>query len=232
MTKPFMPYKFPDTTELSALGRKIPKETIYQQTEANHEIKQLFVNQIAEIRWRNKLASDTLNLASTADISEIQVFDITLKVDVTALDHRILETLDRTIPSTIFYQIYNAQKTAMQCIMAAKRANVRNEKQMIIQDYFSTEWVTLTGEYQSLPVAVDLTGLYHALLRSLLTEPPLPNESLALQLERVALLKQYRHSLTKLQNQLKREKQFNRKVEINKKINQLKQQIERNTAHG
>ncbi|PWQ97869.1 DUF4391 domain-containing protein [Leucothrix pacifica] len=228
----FIPFKFPPSTELTPLGKRVPKETIYQQTDPSNEIKQLFVNQIAEIRWRHKLASDTLNIPATAEVSEIQVFDITLKPDVSSLDLRVLETLDKTIPSTIYYQIYDAQKKTVQCIMAAKRANVRNEKQMIIQDYFSTEWVKLTDEYQNIPIAVDLTSLYQALLRSLLTEPALPNESLTSQLERIALLKQYRLSLSKLQNQLKREKQFNRKVDVNKKINQLKIQIERNTAHG
>lgn len=234
----FIPFVFPEATALSRTGRKIPKETIYQQADPSYEIRQLFVNQIEQIRWQYKLAPDTLNLAASDDISEIQVFEITVKPDVTELDRRVLETLDKIIPSAIYYQVYHSKKNKMQCLMAAKRANIRDEKQMIIQDYFASEWIPLdskgkpTSGCQSLPVVVSISGLYHELLRSLLPEPALPQESLDQQLERISNLTQWRQSLSKLQSQLRREKQFNRKVDMNRKINQLKQQIERNTVNG
>ena len=234
----FTPFHFPESTALSKTGRKIPKETIYQQANPSHEIKQLFVNQLEQIRWRYKLAPDTLNLAASDDISEIQVFDITLKPDITALDLRVLKTLDKTIPSAIYYQVYNSKHSKIQCLMAAKRANIRDEKQMIIQDYFASEWTPLIANddplntHRSLPVVVSISGLYNELLRSLLTEAPRPNESLEQQLERISNLTQQRQTLSKLQNQLHRERQFNRKVEINRKINQLKQLIESNTVNG
>jgi len=234
----FTPYQFPEATELSKTGRKIPKETIYQQASPSYEIKQLFVNQIEQIRWKYKLAPDTLNISRSDDISEIQVFEITLKPDTTELDLRILETLDRTIPSAIYYQVYNSQHSKMQCLMAAKRTNIRDEKQMIIQDYFASEWTPLkvnnnsSNAHRSLPVVISVSDLYNELLRSLLPEPARPSEGLEQQLERISNLTQQRKALSKLKNQLHREKQFNRKVVINRKINQLKQLIERNTVNG
>lgn len=234
----FIPFLFPEATALGQTGRKIPKETIYQQANPSSEVRQLFITQLEQIRWRYKLAPDTLNLGSSDDVSEIQVFEITLKPNITELDFRILETLDKTILSAIYYQVYDSKHSKMQCLMAAKRANIRDEKQMIIQDYFASEWILLgsknglSTDYRSLPLVVSISGLYHELLRSLLSEPARLGESLDQQLERISSLRQFSQSLIKLQSQLRREKQFNRKVEINRKINQLKQQIERNTGNG
>ncbi|MBE3662748.1 hypothetical protein BOO91_17595 [Vibrio navarrensis] len=63
-----------------------------------------------------------------------------------------------------------------------------------------------------------MAGLYTELLRSLLPVPAIADETIDEQLIRIG-------KLTKLQAQLCNEKQFNRKVEINKQVNIMKQQI-------
>lgn len=239
-TKPFIPFQFPEAAALGVpdqygnkQGQKIPKETIYQQANPTHAVKQLFVNQVDHITWRYKLSADTLNVAASEDVHEIQVFDIHLKADCDALDRQVLETLDKAIPSNIFFRIINTneRRPKLQCVMAYKRANKRDTDVMVVQDYFSSEWMTLsvvesvTEVTQKLPVVLNMAGLYTELLRSLLPVPARSGERIDEQLSRISELSALHGKLTQLQDKQRKEKQFNRKVEMNRQINQLKQQI-------
>ncbi|WP_305420334.1 DUF4391 domain-containing protein [Photobacterium leiognathi] len=238
--QPFIPFQFPETAALGVpdqygkkQGQKIPKETIYQQASPTHAVRQLFVSQVEHITWRYKLSADTLNVAANGDVPEIQVFDIQLKADCDALDRQVLETLDKAIPSNIFYRIFNAneRRPQLQCVMAYKRANKRDTDVMVVQDYFSSEWTALpvvesvTEATQKLPVVLNMAGLYTELLRSLLPVPARSGERIDEQLSRISELSALHGKLTQLQGQQRKEKQFNRKVEMNSQINQLKQQI-------
>lgn len=239
--QPFIPFQFPETAALGVpdqygkkQGQKIPKETIYQQASPTHAVRQLFVGQVEHITWRYKLSADTLNVAASGDVPEIQVFDIQLKANCDALDRQVLETLDKTIPSNIFYRIFNAneRRPQLQCVMAYKRTNKRDADVMVVQDYFSSEWTTVpmaeTGNEgtQKLPVVLNMSGLYTELLRSLLPVPARPGEKINEQLSRISELSALNGKLTQLQGKQRKEKQFNRKVEMNNQINQLKQQIQ------
>ncbi|MGX9459535.1 DUF4391 domain-containing protein (plasmid) [Photobacterium damselae subsp. damselae] len=236
----FIPFQFPEAAALGVLdqygkkqGQKIPKETIYQRASPTHAVKQLFVSQVEYITWRYKLSADTLNVAVSEDVPEIQVFDIQLKANCDALDRQVLETLDKAIPSNIFYRIFNAneRRPQLQCVMAYKRANKRDTDMMVVQDYFSSEWTTVPVEEsgnegtQKLPVVLNMSGLYTELLRSLLPVPARSGEKINEQLSRISELRALNGKLTQLQGKQRKEKQFNRKVEMNRQINQLKQQI-------
>ncbi|WP_219017956.1 DUF4391 domain-containing protein [Shewanella algae] len=237
-TKPFIPFQFPEAAALGVpdqygkkQGQKIPKETIYQQASPTHAVKQLFVSQVEHITWRYKLSAETLNVAASEQVLEIQVFDIKLKANCDALDRQVLETLDKAIPSNIFYRIFNAneRRPQLQCVMAYKRANKRDTDVMVVQDYFASGWLAVpqgktdVAHTRRLPVVINMAGLYSELLRSLLPITALTNESLDEQLSRIAKLNLQTNKLEKLKDKLKREKQFNRKVEINKEINKVNQ---------
>ncbi|WP_345858134.1 DUF4391 domain-containing protein [Shewanella algae] len=239
-TKPFIPFQFPEAAALGVpdqhgkkQGQKIPKETIYQQASPTNAVKQLFVSQVEHITWRYKLSADTLNVAVSEDVPEVQVFDIQLKANCDALDRQVLETLDKAIPSNIFYRIFNAneRRPQLQCVMAYKRANKRDTDVMVVQDYFSSEWTTApveesgTDGTQKLPVVLNMAGLYTELLRSLLPVPARSGEKINEQLSRISELSALNGKLTQLQGKQRKEKQFNRKVEINNQINKLKQKL-------
>lgn len=239
-TKPFIPFQFPETAALGVpdqygkkQGQKIPKETIYQQASPTNAVKQLFVSQVEYITWRYKLSADTLNVAVSEDVPEVQVFDIQLKANCDALDRQVLETLDKAIPSNIFYRIFNTneRRPQLQCVMAYKRANKRDTDMMVVQGYFSSDWTTVpvvgsdSEATQKLPVVLNMAGLYTGLLRSLLPVPARPGEKIDEQLIRISELSDLNGKLTQLQGKQRKEKQFNRKVEMNSQINQLKQQI-------
>ncbi|MFL0867198.1 DUF4391 domain-containing protein [Vibrio parahaemolyticus] len=234
--KTFIPFRFPEAAALGSQkhGQKIPKETIYQQSNPTPAIKQLFVNQVEQIVWRYKLSPDTLNVAESEDMAEIQVFDIHLKPNCTELDVKVLETLDRAVPSNIFFRVFNGlqHRPQVQHAMAYKRENKRDAGSMVIKEYFLSDWSLISklgelnhAESKKLPVIINMATLYNELLRSLLPEAGLEGESLDEQMKRIAMLNACRDKLTKLQAKQQKEKQYNRKVDMNSEINRLKEQI-------
>lgn len=65
-------------------------------------IKQIFVEQIKMIYWRNKIAVSTTNLATGHDVTEIEVFEI--RLNHSELDERrVLRQIDREIPYHILF---------------------------------------------------------------------------------------------------------------------------------
>ena len=68
--QPRIHWKFPNVAKF---GRVIPKEKLYNQAGANAELKQLFIEQVAQIKWAYKLAENTINLAKTEQVHELEV---------------------------------------------------------------------------------------------------------------------------------------------------------------
>jgi hypothetical protein len=254
---PFVPFLFPSSTALGSAikvpvekdsiivnsnieektGQKIAKETIYKQANSNSEIKKLFVQQIEQIIWRYKLSPDTLNIAASRVVTEVQVFDLILKPDCDELNLQVLAALDKSILSAIYFRLFytNSHETKMQCAMADKRANKRDTEQMVVRDYFFSSKIAVPFNHdvnlsiihqgQKLPVTTNMASLHQSLLRSLLPKPALENETLVEQLERIANLKVLNNKLINVQVAICKEKQFNRQVELNTLCNQIKQQI-------
>ncbi len=92
--------------------------------------------------------------------------------------------------------------------------------------YFGTDWQKLDSLRKPLPVALDLGRLYEQLLRELMPVQSRRRESIAEQVERVAAIRSKQSEAAKLTARLKREKQFNRKVEINAQLRSLRKQID------
>ena len=78
-----------------------------------------------------------------------------------------------------------------------------------------------------MPVALNLGGLYEQLLLPLMPYKPREKEKLKDQVARIGLVFGKQKELAKLEVKLAKEKQFNRKVEINGEIRITKQEIEK-----
>ena len=83
---------------------------------------------------------------------------------------------------------------------------------------------------QPLPVALNLGGLYLELFKPLLPCRAEKKDSLKTLVERAESIRSQELELDKAQSRLKKEKQFNRKVEINAEIRTIKQKIEKMAA--
>ena len=94
-------------------------------------------------------------------------------------------------------------------------------------NYLETNWCPRDTPRQSLPVALDMNGLYEQLLLHMMPIPARSEESLADAVGRVEQLRARQREIDKVAARLKREKQFNRKVEMNAELRRMKAELER-----
>jgi hypothetical protein len=203
-------------------GRILPKNKIYEHASPSPALKALFVEQVEQIVWQYKLAPETINLPAKPAVPEIQIFDITLKTP--ELDHDVLRCIDKAIPFPIIFQLYHGNR--IQPIATYKRPNEADSSKWIIDSYFTEAWQSFDTPRQPLPIAMDMQGLYEQLLRKMLPLPPRDRETLKHQVERLNQWRSKQNEYQKLQARLNKEKQFNRKVEINTQLRELKTELE------
>ena len=205
----------------AAFGRVLPKSKIYERTQPTNAVKELFVRQVEQIVWQYKLAPETINVQGTAAVPEIQIFHITLKTG--ELKQEVLCSSDQAIPFPLIFELYHEGK--VKTIAAYKRPNEADAAKSVISPYFATDWLPEDTPRQPLPVVFDLEALYAQLLTPLLPYPPRQGESLPEQVDRMAEIEQVQRELERCEALLAKEKQFNRKVEINQNIKLITGQI-------
>ena len=203
------------------LGRIVPKAKIYQFASANAATKELFVNQVDSIVWQYKLAPETIHLPATDFVTEIQIFDITLKGS--EFDLNVLKCIDAAIPSNIFYRVFKGDY--MQFIGAFKRYSEIVSENITVDAYFSSDWFSKNATFEPLPFSLNLQNLYEQMLQPLLSISFRENESLLCKIERLNDLQKKRLEHQKIESRLAKEKQFNRKVELNAQLRVLKNAI-------
>jgi hypothetical protein len=207
-------FNFPPQAKV---GRVLPKSKIYQHGRVSAALRERFVGQVEQITWQYKLAPETINLPARSGVAEIEIFDIVLKTD--ALDEDVLRAIDRAIPLPIVFQLQHGQRTRM--VAAHKRPSAAEAGKWVIDGYFSGAWLPADAERQPLPIALDLYSLYEQLLRSLLPQAARPGESLPEQVERLTRLRSMQNEFRKLEARLRKEKQFNRKVDLNAELRKI-----------
>jgi hypothetical protein len=219
-------YQFPQQAKVD---RIIPKNKFYEQGKANGKIEQLFVNQVESIRWAYKLAASTIHLEDQDDLKEIQIFRVKSRVE--NLDISILSFIDKLILTPIIFEVVYQDKVKV--VATYKRLNQADKSKAVIGQYYASEWL---GDHDrvELPLYLKLADLYEHFIEQLLPlavsgEQHQDRESISLEIklqkaqQLESLLKQFDQLKAKLRN----EKQFNRRVELNKQLQDLQLQINR-----
>lgn len=206
----------------AAFGRVLPKNKIYEHSGANTRLKDLFVKQVEQIVWQYKLAPETLHLPARPGVPEIEIFSIQLKTP--ELHDDVLRCIDGAIPFPIVFELTFDGRT--QVTAAYKRPNEADASRWVLSDYFASGWQPTDSERTAMPVALHLGGLYEQLLHRLMPWPSRPQETLAELVARVEQAQAKQRELDKTQARLAKEKQFNRKVEINATLRQLTHELQ------
>lgn len=206
----------------AAFGRPLPKSKIYEHSGANTKLKDLFVEQVEQIVWQYKLAPETINLPAKPGVPELQVFSIHLKT--AELNFDVLRCIDGAVQFPIIFELSFDGRA--QVIAAYKHPNESDASRWVLSDYFATAWFPSDIERVAMPLALDLGGLYEQALHRLIPSHARPQESLADLVARVELVAAKQREVEKAASKLAKEKQFNRKVEINATLRQLKIELE------
>ena len=219
-------YKFPPQAKVDRL---IPKNKFYEQGKANTKIEQLFVDQVENIRWAYKLASSTIHLQDQEDLKEIQIFRVKSRVE--DLDVSILSFIDKLILTPIIFEVVYQDKVKV--VATYKRLNQADKTKAVIGQYYASEWLEDHDRIE-LPLYLKLADLYEHFIAQIL--PITSSEdsgdddesvSIELKLQKAQQLESLQKQLDKLKSKLRNEKQFNRRVELNKQLQNLQLQINR-----
>ena len=210
-------YEFPKSTEHKKV---LPKNKIYEKAQPTTKVKQLFIDQVEKIEWSYVLAPESINLAKGKSIDEIQVFTIFLKSGT--FSDEVLATIDKAIPSPILFMIkFNGKSQLVSCFKTLST----DKKKIIIGSYFKSDWIADNSERVKLPVALNMDGLYHQMLTSLSPMKKRKNETIEDWAQRYENLQSKLQEADRLEQKVNKEKQFNRRVELNHKLNTLKSEI-------
>ncbi len=207
-------------------GRVLPKNKIYEHSGANTRLKDLFVEQVEQIVWRYKLAPETINLAAKPGVPEIQIFAIQLKTP--ELHHDVLRCIDGAVQFPIIFELTHGQgaEARTKMVAAHKRPSEADAASWVCSEYFESDWMPETAARAPLPLALDLGGLYEQLLHRLVPITPRTQEPLRDLVARTEAVMTKANEVSKAEARLAKEKQFNRKVEINATLRQLKTELE------
>lgn len=206
----------------ATFGRVLPKNKIYEHSGANTRLKDLFVEQVEQIVWQYKLAPETINLPAKPGVPEVQVFRIVLKTGELSAD--VLKCIDGAVQFPIVFELEYEGK--IKVIGAHKRSSEADASKWVLSDYLSTAWMPANSQRSDMPVALDLAGLYEALLQRLIPLVPRDQESFSALVERLEGVRAKQREIEKVRAKLAKEKQFNRKVEINATLRQLNNELE------
>lgn len=210
----------------AAFGRVLPKNKIYEHSGANTRLKDLFVEQVEQIVWQYKLAPETINLPARPGVPEIQVFSIQIKS--TELHEDVLHCIDGAVQFPILFELHQGQgdQAKTQVAAAYKRPSEADARRWVLSSYFTSDWMPASTARAAMPVALNMAKLYATLLQALLPLPARPQEALPDWIVRIEQAEAKRREVEKTQARLAKEKQFNRKVEINAALRQLKTELE------
>jgi hypothetical protein len=212
-------FAYPKQAEFN---RVLPKSKIYAHAKPSKAVKDLFVSQIGEIVWKYKLSPETINLPARHGITEIQVFEIALKTE--DLDEDVLRTIDKAIPFPILFQLTHGDR--IRFATSYKRPSDADASKWVIEASFISDWQPGSLERPPLPVALDLATLYEHLVRRHLPLLQRPGESIRDHVTRLTAIRGKEKECHQLEGRLNKEKQFNRKVEMNAAVRMLRQELD------
>lgn len=203
----------PQTTEFN---KRVPKQKFYEHLLANAKIKSLFAAQIKTIYWRNKIAASTLNISAGTSLPELEVFEV--KLNTPEISEVVLRQIDLAILYYILFLLeYNGKYKA-----AISFKEVTENKNIKVNNYYYTNWL----DEQELPLKMEglnIDIVYENFLRQIagqsLEKQGNTNlkQSIAKADEKTKLQKQ----IAVLENKIRKEKQFNKKVELNMELKKL-----------
>jgi hypothetical protein len=207
--------------EKAFFGRMLPKKRIYDHAKPSSRIREMFVRQVEKIVWSYKLSPETVNIPAGEKVKEIQVFTVILRTGV--LNHEVLQTIDKAISFPIlFIQTYEGKT---RYAMAYKRPSEADRNDWVISGYFETGWLTGNTRRKKMPIVLNLDVLYHNILKKLLPFPPRPKETMDELVYRIDKIKFMEREAERVKARMKKARQFNRKVELNAGLRELKKEI-------
>ena len=206
----------------SEFNKRIPKQKFYENIDISPAMRRVFSEQIKLIYWRNKLAPTTLNLAAGDAVVEIEVFEV--KLNVPQLDEAVLRQIDKEIPYHILF-VLTFEGKAQAWIGYKEAASGGNAFK--VNRYYHTEWVPENELHFTLG-GLNMDAVYESLVRQIAGDllQASAGESLKESVGRDEERRRLEKQIAALENAMRKEKQLNRKMELNAELKKLRKELD------
>ena len=212
---------FPQATEFN---KRIPKQKFYENLEVSPALRRVFVDQIRLVYWRNKLAASTLNIAAGEAVTEIEVFEV--RLNDPQLDEAVLKQIDKEIPYHILFILTCDGKA--QAWIGYKEAAASGSNAFKVSRYYHTDWMPEDELHLSID-GLNIDAVYESLVRQIAGDKLQTDsgESLKESVVRDEKKKQLEKQISTLENKMKKEKQLNRRMQMNAELNRLGKEMKK-----
>ena len=233
-----MNFNLPEST---TLNRRVPKQKFYEKLAVSAALKRSFIDEIKTIWWRNKLVADKLNLAKGTTVTEIEVIEIELANG--ELNEDILRQMDRLIPYHLLFVLTFADRA--QAWIGYKEASATGESAFKVSRYYHTDWMPRVALRFTLS-GLTLDEVYENLVRNIHADSQSTAStgrdglravreagtawrddlSISANIARDTARTQLAKQIVALEAKMRREKQLNRKMELNAELKRLRNELE------
>lgn len=186
--------------EQAYVHKFIPKNKFFEKTVLNTKLKKEFTDKIQKITWEYKLAEGTIGVPPTEKIEEIQIFEIQLKER--DIPKNVLRIIDKSIPYPILYVFTHEGHVAYGITLKGEGE----------QRYYFTKW----DEKQSfIFTGINLERVYQGIVTSFIKEIGGETKDFKTIIKVDKRKETLEREISALQNKIRNERQFNKKVELN-----------------
>lgn len=212
---------FPRTTEFN---KRIPKQKFYENLTISPVLRRVFIDQIRMVYWKNKLATSTLNIAAGDAVTEIEVFEVRLNEPL--LDDAVLKQIDKEIPYHILFILTCDDKA--QAWIGYKEAAASGSNAFKVNRYYHTDWMPEDALHLSID-GLNMDTVYENLVRQIAGDRLQTDSAVSLKesVERDEKKKQLEKQIAVLESKMRKEKQLNRRMEMNAELKRLRKERER-----
>lgn len=227
-------YKCLNIPDSCFIGNTIYKKLFYENADLSTNDKSLFTDTINKVTWLYCLKPETINISAYKDevreYPEVEVIEVLLHKDYKL--KRIAEIIMRTIPyhMVLIFRLEGKVKF----YVAHQRINQSDSSKNTIEEFISTDWLEsdsalfdkldikqmrFTNFYALYSDIVDTISIYN--LSTIIPTDDKITGAEARELS--AQIEDIEKEITSLRAKLKKETQFNRKMELNIEIKRLEQ---------
>ena len=204
-----------DLPKEALVDKFVPKRRFYEKALINTKLKKRFQQDVKRITWLYKLSEETMGIDSTEDVEEIQIFELELKNK--KIPKKVLKVIDKSIPYPILY-IFSYEDDY------AYGISLKDER----NKYYLSKW---NGEKKFNFSGINLETVYQNLVKTFIDKVHKEEKKF----DEIVTIDQKIKSLEKevkvLKNKISRESQFNKKVELNKKLHKKQDKLKELKKH-
>ena len=210
-------FQLPKTT---LVNRVVPKNAFDEYT--NTKQKRFFTDLVQRINWTHKLAPNTINLSGKL-LEEIQVIQLELKRKQEVPE--VLEIIDKASPYAIVFVVSFDDEYYLSA--SSKHAHPARADISVIDWVFTSEWLSDQDVSYELTLKESLDFIFFDFCKQLSGFSDNDHQSMDSLVEKSRLLDQLQKEAARLKSAISSCKQFNKKVELNVKLNEVLKRIER-----